>query len=1149
MKQKLLLLILTLCTSVGGAKAALSSSTIAKSGNVTDTWSITSALPTDNWTAMGDATPTGVTALGYTDAYYRTQDITLSNEGALFITFLYSSGQHQLEILGVDLLNSDNVVVRSDYHYGKTGTYLSHNAYMLDHITSGDYKIRFIINSGVSNSTGNITVKHINIKTASSFADINNWYFVRMHSNQTNYMYYDKSSTGIAFSSSKQNNAHYLWGFVKDTDGIRIYNKAAGSSVAIDNANPCTLSASGQTFTFGTGHAGNNGAASGAYFSLFVNPDRSATAKSYLNYRAGGTIQRWSGDDQGSAWMIDEATISAPFVEASQGKIYKIQAYFSDSDNLYFTNDGTNLAFNTSTPTSSGVNDYWILRSSGDGNYPWRFESGRGDGKFLSNNSASEGLTSTGVYLQINNIDSESYFNLRGSNSGDATTTGIVNLGTWTGGKSGFGKYGSGGCWSSSDNNDSGWSTKYIIEEVADVDIYTVVSNINAGGVNKTTYTGKAEQTNGGFYILASDPSASDFTAISVTDFTPGDITVNTTTKTITVNYSSTYAYTFTDVNGQEYTGTSTGEFGVTPTLTGCAGYTLSNEVWDEGENTYKADITFPFPISSNNVTNWTYITNFSANSSKFYWYTESASATRVVVEKGGTPTNGNNTSYEWAIIPSFSNGAFTFTIKNNSTNTYVTSTSSSNSHSGAVTLSSSGSSLSYIIDDNYHRWKLSTDKQLSINSSSDNTGIQELGTWGKHDGTAIGIEEAEDFATLLANLKTARNLFNQYLLYFSNGTYTETVEGTMTTTYNQQAEDRNVVKDSPTAYFTAAQFKTYTDNYNNAVDGLNYVMPTGKFIRIRNLAGTKYVKDLVANYNSDETLDYAEGGTDAASIFYVDASSKIIAYNSGLYLFAANNTPRITLQSYADTYEFLKGSAPLQVYVHSANNPSGWGGDNRYWSANESTSKVNRVAATSSASEFLIETIENLPVTITAAKYATLCVPVALEIPEGVKAYYISNVTTTEATLTKLTGTIPANMPVILYADEITETTTFDFPITTADAFVGTNKLSGQAAAQNVAAGVAYTLQTASNEDSTVGFYPKDAGTIAGFKAYLLAENVTAGVKGLTFLFDDDDADGITSVQALGSPEENVFDLSGRRVNKPTKGLYIVNGKKVMVK
>ena len=30
---------------------------------------------------------------------------------------------------------------------------------------------------------------------------------------------------------------------------------------------------------------------------------------------------------------------------------------------------------------------------------------------------------------------------------------------------------------------------------------------------------------------------------------------------------------------------------------------------------------------------------------------------------------------------------------------------------------------------------------------------------------------------------------------------------------------------------------------------------------------------------------------------------------------------------------------------------------------------------------------------------------------------------------------------------------------------------------------------------------------------------------------------------------DENVYDLQGRRVEKPTKGLYIVNGKKIVIK
>lgn len=1136
-----------LLTGVSGAWAALSSSTIAKSGNVTDSWYITSALPTDNWTALSEA-PAGITALGGTP-FYRTQDITISDEGALSVTFLYSSGYDKLDILGVDLLNSSDEVVRSDYHVGSTGGERSHNVYMIDHIESGNYKIRFIINNtaGFDNSAGDITIKHINIKTANSFAEITHWYSIRMHSNSTYYMYYKSdAATGIGFNGSLPQNAYYLWGFVKDTDGIKIYNKAAGGSVAIDNATPCKLSADGTSiaFTFDTGHAGNNGAAAGAYFSLYKNP--TSGSKSYLNYQ-GGNIQRYGSNDQGSTLMIDEQTFAAPFVAASEGKIYKLQAYFSNSDNLYFTNDGTNLAFNTSA--SSGVNDYWILRSSGDGNYTWKFESGRGDGKFLSNKSKTEGLTDTGVYIQINNTGS--HFNLRGSNAGDAnTTSGIVNLGTWTGGKSGFGAYGTGGCWASSGDNDTGWSTKYIIEEVTGFDIYTVVSNINAGGVTYSEYTGKKDQTNGGFYILASEPSAGDFSAITVTDFTPGAITVNTTTKTITVNYSSSYSYTLTDVNGQEYTGTITGEFGVTPTLTGCYGYTLSNEVWDEGTNTYTADITFPFPISSNSVTNWTYITNFASKSSKFYWYTESALATRVVVEKGVLPTNGNNTSYEWAIIPSCSDGALSFTIKNNSTNTYITSTSASNSHDGAVTLSGSGSSLTYIFDSSYYRWKLSTDKQLSIASSGDDKGAQELGTWGRHDGTAINIEDAEDFATLMTNLKTARASFNNYLMAWNQGKYSETVEGTMMTTNDQQATDRNVVKDSPTAYFNATQFKTYTDNYNNAVAGLRYNVPT--FFRIKNVDGSKYVKAYWRDYSNYIQLVFAADGTDASSIFYLNASNNIMSYYSGLYLFAINCTAPLNysgynLSNYKCTYEFLPGTDVNRVYVHTVDNPIGWGGEDKYWTATET--QVGRVATPTANSDFLIEEVTALPVTITAAKYATLCAPVALEIPSGVKAYYISDVTKTEATLTKLTGTIPADMPVILYADGLSETTTFNFPITTADAFVGTNKLSGQAAAQNVAAGVAYTLQTASNEDLTVGFYPKAAGTIAGFRAYLLASALPAGVKGLKFRFDD--ADGISTVQGseFKVQDSEIYNLAGQRMSKLQKGVNIVNGKKVLVK
>ncbi len=1146
--RKLLLLLSVLLTGVSGAWAALSSSTIAKSGNVTDTWNITSALPTDNWTAMGDATPAGVTALGSYTAYSRTQDITLSADGALFITFEYSSGTHQLEILGVELLNGTNEVVRSHYHYGKTGTYRSNNNYFLDHITSGNYKIRFIINSGVSSSAGNITIKHLNIKTASSYADISHWYFVRMNTNATHYMYYNSgATTNVAFSDSKANDDKYLWGFVKDTEGVKIYNQAAGSSVAIDNANPCTLSASGQTFTIATGTDGSNGAAAEAYFALYKNIYQKNDAKSYLNYNSAG-IKRHTEADAGSTFMIDEAPIS-------RGKIYKIQAYFtSDSyNNLYFTNNNGTLAFNTSA--TNGVKDYWILRSSGNADYPWKFESGRGDGKYLSPQTG--GVTVDGGWMQINNctdITSSTYYHLRGSYT-DKDVSNIRNLGTWSpdgnNHYSGFANSGPNtGCYGSGHVNDGyQWTTDYIIEEVTDADIYTVVCNIPSGGVTYTptpAYTGIAAQGNGGFYILTSAPSSGDFTKKTVENYTAGDIVVDTSAKTITLNYTANITYTLTDMNGKTYEWSASGTFGTAPTLTGCDGYTLSNEVWNEEARTYTANIAFPFDVSSNSKTNWIYIRQFATSyvNSKFYWYSKGG---KVYVEKEVYPTNGNNTSYEWAIIPSCSNGAFTFTIKNNAANASLTYTSGkTNTHTDAITLTSSGTSLEYVYESNYYRWAIpNLAQRLSINSSADGKGEQELGTYTNHPGTAVEFEEAPDFVNLLANLKTARNRFIAYLPYFINGRYTETVEETMMITNNQQATDRNVVKDPPTEYFTAAQFNTYTENYNNAVAGLRYVMPT--FFRVKNVDGSKYVKASTINYSTEVQLSFTDGGTDAASIFYLNASNNIIAYNSGAYLIGVNHTSRVSNFTWRGQFSFLAGSIPERVLVYSSSEPTGWAGENKYWQSNGD--KIERVTSTD-ASDFLIEEVTALPVTITAAKYATLCAPVALEIPEGIKAYYISNVTKTEATLTKLTGTIPADVPVILYADGLSETTTFDFPITTADAFDGTNKLSGQAAAQNVAADVAYTLQTASNVDLTVGFYPKAAGTIAGFRAYLLASELPADVKELKFRFDD--ADGILSIDKGLLTKDNdkvIYNLAGQRINKLQRGVNIVNGKKVIIK
>lgn len=75
--------------------------------------------------------------------------------------------------------------------------------------------------------------------------------------------------------------------------------------------------------------------------------------------------------------------------------------------------------------------------------------------------------------------------------------------------------------------------------------------------------------------------------------------------------------------------------------------------------------------------------------------------------------------------------------------------------------------------------------------------------------------------------------------------------------------------------------------------------------------------------------------------------------------------------------------------------------------------------------------------------------------------------------------------------------------------------------------------------------FVKVNAGTVPAGKALLDASKV-GEVKAFTFVFED--ATGIESIQNSKSEIQNaIFDLSGRRVSKAQKGIYIVNGKKVV--
>ena len=162
---------------------------------------------------------------------------------------------------------------------------------------------------------------------------------------------------------------------------------------------------------------------------------------------------------------------------------------------------------------------------------------------------------------------------------------------------------------------------------------------------------------------------------------------------------------------------------------------------------------------------------------------------------------------------------------------------------------------------------------------------------------------------------------------------------------------------------------------------------------------------------------------------------------------------------------------------------------------------------------------------------------------PSGLKAY-IAYVEDGKVKLEEVTK-VPANTAVVLYAD-VEEATSYTLSTTAEDTEdVDANQLH---ISDGTVTGDGSTIYVLANKTSHgVGFYKfKKDSTVPAGKVYLRNPSVSAPE---FFGFGD----GTTGIDEVRSNTEEVrsdyHDLQGRRVAQPTKGLYIVNGKKVIIK
>ena len=193
------------------------------------------------------------------------------------------------------------------------------------------------------------------------------------------------------------------------------------------------------------------------------------------------------------------------------------------------------------------------------------------------------------------------------------------------------------------------------------------------------------------------------------------------------------------------------------------------------------------------------------------------------------------------------------------------------------------------------------------------------------------------------------------------------------------------------------------------------------------------------------------------------------------------------------------------------------------------------------------------LPKTVTAAKVATLFLPYKAAIPAGVTAYYCSGKETGKLMLKSLTDTIPANTPVVIRSDA----GTFNF--------LGNGGTIAQpsdinAALQGTSTDITNNSTTQSDylalgektgsSPAEYGFYRFTGTKIDANTCYVAYGSNDA--KGLELYFDG--ATGIKDITNSSSADDTnapkvIYDLQGRRVNNPQHGIYILNGKKMIIK
>lgn len=556
---------------------------------------------------------------------------------------------------------------------------------------------------------------------------------------------------------------------------------------------------------------------------------------------------------------------------------------------------------------------------------------------------------------------------------------------------------------------------------------------------------------------------------------------------------------------------------------------TADGEAYD-----YTNSVTLAFKVSNNTTTAWNNIyfpSNGNNTGYPIYLSASSANDTHVskvteAVAYGSSQYNtlDNAEKISWAIYNV--NNSFSFTFKNKLTGKFIKVENVATGNAKNVSYADEADATAFTIvpdaanyNGDYALASVTGEATSYVCSTSASYGYATNYSGNAHQGAWVKIVEAPDYAALIASANAAIASFGDGL-----GEY-KVAEG-----------NQALLAEAKSAMNDAGNVKLEKLNaYIELTEGATLNMPqAGGFYRISYDYGTAGVKYLQGVASSVKGVAYtADKG--AASIFYY-ADGQLLSYTAGTYLKETGNTRGLQGVGVAGgTVTFAesprtkgKYTITIPAYLHANSSGSNYFSDHCSGDGGHA------------AHDHSIEAVEELPVTIGATGYSTLFAPVALEIPENVAAYR-AVINGNYIYLYEFEGTIPAGQAVILQG----AANTYNFTITEDVEFTGENDLLGttkKIATSDVTN--PYTLQrTVDGEEGDVIMRRYVGEYINAFKMYMSISDAQASA--LSFRFPGTTA--VESIEAEGAGDGRVYDLFGRPVENPAKGIYIIDGNKVI--